>query len=225
MIRYLYLIFVVFFTAMAVTGCASLSRPDPDRRHYLLRVERPDTLESAAAPVENVLAVRTFRVASAYDARGMLTALPGGRVERHFYEQFFLLPGDMITSQFREWLQATGLFSVVSDLGVLVEPDLILEGFVQELYRDFRGNTPRAVLAIQLLLLRPDGAGAMDVVLQDDYRQVLDLPDSSIQTLVSSWNLALEQILSQFEIRLRTMEAGAWHNSEPEPVSTAAGSQ
>ena len=200
-------ILVLGLLLLAVAGCATLTRPDPDRRHYMLQVERPQIIHDASGPGTDVLAVRAFRVASAYDARGIVTIRSGGRVESDFYEQFFLLPGEMISSQIRQWLANSGLFALVSDLGGLKEPDLILEGVVQELYRDYRTGSPQAVLAIQVLLLRPDPLGAVDVVLQENYRQVRDLPDASIQSLVGAWNDGLAQILTDLEDRLREIKA------------------
>ncbi|WP_031387723.1 ABC-type transport auxiliary lipoprotein family protein [Desulfonatronum thiodismutans] len=184
-------------------GCASLSRPDPDRRYYLLQVQRPEpALERPAeAPI---LAVRSFRVAPAYDSRGIVTIRPDGLVQRDFYERFFLPPGEMLAEQFRNWLGQAGIFSLVTDLGGLTEPDLILEGYVQELHRDLRDGRREAVLALQMLLLRPNRLGAMEVVVQRDYRQELTLSDGSIASLVAGWNLALTMILSDVETAFRS---------------------
>ncbi|SDB01791.1 cholesterol transport system auxiliary component [Desulfonatronum thiosulfatophilum] len=197
---------------LLTVGCATLSRPDPDRRHYMLQVERPQILQAESKPGEGVLAVRAFRVASAYDAKGIVTIRSGGRVESDFYNQFFLLPGEMISSQVRQWLRASGMFALVSNLGGLKAPDMILEGIVQELYRDYRTGSPQAVLAMQILLLRSDQFGAMDVVLQENYRQVRDLPDDSIQSLVGAWNDALEHVLMDLEDRLREVMPASLDN-------------
>ncbi|SMP72596.1 ABC-type uncharacterized transport system, auxiliary component [Desulfonatronum zhilinae] len=187
---------------LGLSGCASLNRPDPDRRHYLIQVQRPEpALERPAeAPI---LAVRTFRVAPASDSRGIVTIRADGLVQRDFYERFFLSPGEMLAGQFRNWLSQAGLFSLVTDMGGLTEPDLILEGYVQELHRDLRSDRPQAALALQMLLLRPTRSGAMEVVAQRDYHQVLDLPDGSISSLVAGWNSALAGILTDVESALR----------------------
>ena len=187
---------------LGLPGCASLSRPDPDRRYYLLQVQRPEpALERPAeAPI---LAVRTFRVAPASDSRGIVTIRADGLVQRDFYERFFLSPGEMLAGQFRSWLGQAGLFSLVTDLGGLTEPDMILEGYVQELHRDLRSGRPQAVLALQVLLLRPNRSGSSEVVVQRDYHQVVDLPDGSISSLVAGWNLALKGILADLEAALR----------------------
>ncbi|PTN37576.1 ABC-type transport auxiliary lipoprotein family protein [Desulfonatronum sp. SC1] len=195
---------LIFLMVMmgSLSGCASLTRPDPDRRYYLLQVQRPKpTLERP--PEAPVLAVRTFRVAPAFDSRGIVTIRADGLVQRDFYERFFLPPGEMLAGQFRSWLGQAGLFSLVMDMGGLTEPDLILEGYVQELHRDLRDGRRSAVLVLQVLLLRTTRSGAMEVVVQRDYNQALDLPDGSISSLVAGWNLALERILSEVETALR----------------------
>ena len=204
------LIFLLI-TLAGLSGCASLSRPDPDRRYYLLQVQRPEpALERPAeAPV---LAVRSFRVSPAYDSRGIVTIRSDGLVQRDFYERFFLPPGEMLAGQFRNWLGQAGIFSLVTDLGGLTEPDLILEGYVLELHQDLRDGRREAVLALQMLLLRPNRFGAMEVVVQRDYRQELTLSDSSIRSLVAGWNLALAKILTDVETAMRSA-------SFPESVS------
>lgn len=192
----------LLITLAGLPGCASLSRPDPDRRYYLLQVQRPEPAmeRPAEAPV---LAVRTFRVAPAFDSRGIVTIRADGLVQRDFYERFFLPPGEMLAGQFRNWLGQTGFFSLVTDMGGLTDPDLILEGYVQELHRDLRSGRPQAVLALQVLLLRQTRAGAVEVVFQRDFSQALDLPDGSIRSLVVGWNLALERVLEDVETALR----------------------
>jgi ABC-type uncharacterized transport system auxiliary subunit len=204
-------VFALAVVVLGLSGCASLNRPDPDRRHYLLQVQRPEpALERPAeAPI---LAVRSFRVAPAYDSRGIVTIRGDGLVQRDFYERFFLPPGEMLAGQFRSWLGQAGLFSLVTDLGGLTEPDLILEGYVLELHRDLRDGRREAVLGLQMLLLRPNRFGAMGVVVQRDYREELALSDGSISSLVAGWNLALAKILADVETALRS-------SSFPEPAS------
>ncbi len=212
------LIFSLIILA-SLPGCASLSRPDPDRRYYLLQVQRPEPAlkRPAEAPI---LAVRSFRVAPAYDSRGIVTIRSDGLVQRDFYERFFLPPGELLAGQFRNWLDQTGVFSLVTDLGGLAEPDLILEGYVLELHQDLRDGRREAVLALQILLLRPNSFGAMEVVVQRDYRQELALSDASISSLVAGWNLALEMILTDVETALQSAsfpESVSHPVSQPEP--------
>jgi len=118
----------------------------------------------------------------------------------------------MLAGQFRNWLGQAGIFSLVTDLRGLTEPDLILEGYVHELHRDMRDGRRKAVLTLQMLLLRPNRFGTMEVVVQRDYHQELTLSDGSISSLVAGWNLALAKILVDVETALRS-------SSFPEPVS------
>lgn len=201
---FLVVVIVLLITLAGLSGCASLSRPDPDRRYYLLQAQRPEPVRER--PSEGpILAVRIFRVAPAYDSRGFVTLRSDGLVQRDFYEHFFLPPGEMLAGQFRRWLGQAGIFSLVTDLGGLTDPDLILEGYVVKLHRDLRDERRDAVLALQLLLLRPNRAGAMEVVVQRDYHQELALPDGSISSLVAGWNLALAKMLTDVETALRSV--------------------
>ncbi|TVQ97711.1 MAG: hypothetical protein EA399_12525 [Desulfovibrionales bacterium] len=194
---------IIFFLGFsALSGCASLTRPEPERRHYLLQVQRPGPV--LERPMEApILAVRSFRTAPAADSRGIVTIRSDGLVQRNFYDRFFVPPGEMLAGQFRIWLGQSGLFSLVTGMGMLIEPDLILEGYIQELHQDLSHGKQRAVMAMQMLLLRPTRSGDMEVVAQYDFNQIVDLPDTSIDSLVNGWNLALKHILVDLENSLR----------------------
>lgn len=195
------LLFVLLGTFL-LTACAPITRPALERRHYLLEAVRPE-MQVQGESLDAVLAVRTLRVAAGFDSKPFITVRGQGRVEADFQHHFFLQPGEMITGLVRQWLGKTRLFAHVTDLGSLKEPDLILEGFVPVLSRDFSSGSPKAVLAVQFLLLRPGRDAVAQIVLQRDYRQEVSLRGASAQELIQGWSQALMQILGDFEADLR----------------------
>lgn len=188
--------------AVLAWSCASLSRPGVERTHYLLQAQRPKT-GAHPAPVDMVVAVRTVRVASGFDSKAFVTKFDQGRAKADFHHQFFLPPGEMLTLQVRTWLTDADLFATVTDLRSLLAPDLILESVVSELSLDASGKTPKAVLALQFLLLSPGQDRPTAVLLQRDYQSEIDLERISPLNLVQAWNKALENILTDFEADLR----------------------
>lgn len=184
------------------SSCAPLSRPGVERTHYLVQVQRPATTEDVS-PLDLVLAVRPARVAPAFDARPFITIEYDGRAEADFHRHFFLPPGEMLTTQVRQWLTDARLFAHVTDLGSLKEPDLILETFVPTLSRELGPSSAKALLAVQFLLLRPGRDASANIVLQRDYRREAALQTSSAQELVRAWEKALHEIMTAFESDLR----------------------
>lgn len=199
---------VLFMCAVLAWSCAPISRPGVERTHYLLQAQRPKT-GTHPAPLDMVLAVRTVRVASGFDSKAFVTKYNQGRAKADFHHQFFLPPGEMLTLQVRTWLTDAGLFATVTDLRSLLAPDLILESVVSELSLDASGKTPRAVLALQFLLLSPGQDRPAAVLLQRDYQSEVDLERISPWNLVRGWNNALETILTDFEADLRQALASA----------------
>ncbi|HDQ40006.1 MAG TPA: hypothetical protein ENN39_03125 [Desulfonatronum sp.] len=191
-----------FLVILLLTACASISRPGLERNHYLLQVQRPKTINDPPS-LDFVLAVRTLRIAPGYDSKPFITLRDKGRVEANFHEHFFLPPGEMLTNQVRQWLTDAALFAHVTDLASFKGPDLILEGFVPVFYRDLSGESAKAVLAVQFLVLRPVRDGTSAIVLHKDFFQEVALHNASARELVRGWNEALRLILIDLETELR----------------------
>lgn len=196
----------IFLLALAVglfcSSCAPLSRPGVERTHYLVQVQRPTTAEEVS-PLGLVLAVRPARVAPGFDGRPFVTVTEDGRAETDFHHHFFLPPGDMLAAQVRQWLADARLFTHVTDLSSLKQPDLILETYVPTLSRRIGPFPARAVLAVQFLLLRPERDASATIVMQGDYRREVPLQYASASGLVRAWEDALQQIMGDFEADLR----------------------
>lgn len=109
----------------------------------------------------------------------------------------------MLTAQISGWIKDARVFAGVTDLGSLIAPDLILEGVAPVMALDATGATPKAVLALQFLLLASGRDGPPAVVMQRDYRGEVALSRNAPQELVRGWNEALAEILTKFETDLR----------------------
>jgi ABC-type uncharacterized transport system auxiliary subunit len=189
--------------AFMLAACANLSRPDLERRYYAVTAQRPQSSVSFPGPSEQVLAVRTFRVAPAFDTKRLVTIQPDGEIDANFFDHLFVLPGPMFSEQFRVWLSQSRRFAYVDDLGGLRQPDFVLEGFIQELSRDLRGDVPQAVLTMQLLLLDLDHGAEPKMLLHQGYEQRVELTDQSSAALIAGWSTALERILQSLEPDIR----------------------
>ena len=99
------------------------------------------------------LKVRTFRALPPFDAHTFIVRRPGGEFAGDFYNSWIAPPNDLIRVQTARYLEESRLFSAVYDASSGTLPPLGLEGVVSELYLDFTGEKPAAVVTLRLLVL------------------------------------------------------------------------
>ncbi len=181
-------------------GCLSLETSYPEKRSYVLEVLRKGDarIPEAATP----LFVPKFRVSSPYGGKGFVYRKDSVTYESDYYNEFFTLPGAMLTETTREWLAQSGLFRVVTDSADLADPIYSLRGSVTALYGDFReSRRPSAVIEIEFSLIRDDQDRAQ-VLMGKRYSERAALRGDSPEDLVEGWNVALEKILVSLEADL-----------------------
>ncbi len=88
-----------------------------------------------------------------YNSRELIYQMADGRIESDFYNMYFVAPGNMLTSELRKWLGASGQFSHIIEPGSMVVPTYTLEGTVNALYGDYSGETPAAVVKLQIFIV------------------------------------------------------------------------
>ena len=111
----------------------------------------------------------------------------------------------MIEEQCTRWLQSSGLFSQVTQRGMLADPQYLLQGNVVLLHGDYRDRTqPQAVLEIQILLIDDTGREPLTLI-HRNYRQEVPISNRSAEELVRGFSQALRLILTELEEELRGM--------------------
>ena len=137
---------------LLVTGCFSSSRTQQAaaQKRSFIPVAAP------AAPQATrfaALKFRSFRTLPPFDAHTFIIRRPGGEFVSDFYNTWIASPGDLIRVQTARYLEESRLFSAVYDASSETLPPLGLEGVVSELYLDFTGAKPAAVVTLRLLVL------------------------------------------------------------------------
>ena len=190
--------------AGALGGCVSgLSKPAPEKRHYVLNAARPGRAPTPANGL--VLLMRRFTIDPAYQDRGIVTRTDGVTASSDFYNEFFVDPAQLVSGQVMAWLQAAGLFSEVVGPTSALAATHVLEGHVVKLYGDLSG-APAAVLELQLLLMDVR-AGGNRVLLHPDYDKREPAAGKDPAALVQAWNKALADSLTAFEQSVRSLVA------------------
>jgi ABC-type uncharacterized transport system auxiliary subunit len=177
-------------------GCVSIERSYPDIRYFVITSSAKTT--SANPPGANaggVLLVSNLRVSPRYNGKSFVYRRSEANFEWDFYNQFLASPGAILTEEVRKSLSAAQIFEAVIDRGSRLDSTHVLEGAVNALYGDFRGDgPPKAVLEIEFFLTR-ESAGNPDILLHRPYRASIPVNGASAEALVRGWSQALDQIL------------------------------
>jgi cholesterol transport system auxiliary component len=194
---------------MVVSSCVTLTKSNPERQYYALDVMRQ--VESGVPVAGTVLEVRRFVVVPAFQGQEFVYRTDDTRYESDFYNQWFVAPSTMLTQQVQNWLINAHVFEHVVAASSYAETTHRLEGTVTDLYEDYRQkDRPKAVLGIRMVLIE-DTPSRTAIVFQRDYRQMVEVTDTSPDGLTLAWNQGLEKVFMDFEQDLRGVRLGGNH--------------
>jgi uncharacterized lipoprotein YmbA len=175
----------------SLTGC---SRPSPVKQTYLLQA--PAATPAAAAPRPSTLKVGTIAVAAPFRGKSMIYREGDLKYESDFYNEFFVAPSAMLTEGAATWLAAAGVFREVLPAGANADGNFVLEGFVSELYGDYRDAAkPAAVLTGKFFLLDNRVMSGVPVW-QTELKQRVALSSRSPDALATGLNAAWSAMLA-----------------------------
>lgn len=187
------------------TGCLSTSRPYPEKQRFVL-----DAPREASAPSREggpLLEVPPFGQGPRLAGRQLVYRTAASEYVPDFYAEFWGPPGGLMADVVRRWLAGSGLFAGVLEPGSGLRPTLVLQGWISELYGDYRDPAaPKAVLQLHLVLLDRRGAEPR-ILLQRDYRAEETAAAATPEALVAAWDTGLGHVLGSFEADLRAAVA------------------
>lgn len=172
-------------------GCA---RPAPIKGTYVLEPALPAPVAKTQA---GLLRVGSVVVGAPYRGRSFVFRESDLKFETDYYHEFLVSPGSNISEATARALAAAKVFTTVAPIGVVVDPDWFLDGFVDALYGDARTvDKPIAVLTITYFLRRGSGDAGVPIWTHT-YERRVPFTSGSAAGYTTALNTALSEILAE----------------------------
>jgi cholesterol transport system auxiliary component len=185
-------------------GCVDLSRPALAKHYYLL-----DTSPKAVdAPPAHASAIRVtgVEVAAPFSERTMVYRLDQDRYESDFYNEYFVAPRAMVTSQLVEWLTVRRVFTTTLPPSSTLDAPYAIEGQVTALYGDLRDKAKTAAVFGMQVFVTESGNPDKRIVLERACVQQVPVPDRSADAMSKGLSQALQQCFVELEADLRALQ-------------------
>lgn len=201
---------------LAGSGCA-LRRPEPPREVFGFAPEVPKLPAPSNGPV---LAVRLIESAPMFENQSFVYRTGEFDWTSDFYRIFGNSPSAQITTITRRWLADSGIFSAVSIPGLSPGNSWHLEGFVEELFVDFRDpGEPEAVLTIRFALYSPRAAELNEMLFFKRYAARKPVSGRGGGDIMRAWDKALAEILTSL---VKDLAGRDWTVPKPGTGGSAA---
>ncbi len=178
--------------AVLAAGLVACSRPAPVKGMFVLEPPLPSPV---ARTHPGSVRVGTVTVGAAFRSKQFVFRESELKFETDYYNEFLVSPAANIGEATTRALGAAKVFAVVVPAGTALEPDWVLDVFVESLYGDGRTiDKPNAVLGVTFFLRKGDGAVP---VWSKSYAKRVPFTTGSAASYVAAQNSALGDILGE----------------------------
>ena len=195
---------VLLLTLLLGTGCVDLSRPALVKHYYLLNASPKPADTPPAHP--GAIKVTGLEVASPFADRSLVYRVEAERYEADFYDQFFVAPRAMVTSQVVEWLTVRRIFATTLPPSSSLDAPYAIEGLVTAMYGDLRDKARAEAVFTMQVFVSQSGALEGSIVLERTYSHQVRVPDGTADAISKGLSQALQQCLVDLEADLRALQ-------------------
>lgn len=178
--------------AVIAAGLVACSRPAPVKGTFVLEPAMPPV---AGKTHPGSVRVGTATVGAAFRGRQFVFRESELKFETDYYNEFLVAPAANIGEATTRALASAKVFALVVPAGTALEPDWVLDVFVESLYGDGRTMAnPSAVLAMTFFLRKGDGAVP---VWSKSYAKRVPFTTGSAASYIAAQNTALGDVLAE----------------------------
>lgn len=188
----LFFLFLVFTLSLS---CGSISRQYPEKKFFLFEVKKEENTNRGLSKGSS-LKVRRFSISPRFDSKEFVYRKSDVVYESDFYNLFFISPATNLKEEMVSYLIQKQVFDWDASSQSKVEPTHFLEANVHELYGDFRGREPKAVLRLEILLYTEKNGGTQ-ILSKKVYSREILISKTDPEALAQGWNLGFSEILAE----------------------------
>lgn len=182
--------------SLVLTGCVKIWQENIDIKTYMVETDRIG--EPMKTPLSSKLWIDSVNVLPPFNVRHLILKQSDVEYTTSYYSELLMSPSENFRNELFSWLSLSGVFEEVSIVDRNSRSHSLVTS-VMEFYGDTAANT--AVLRIKATLLDEKTRGKR-VLFSRDYRQRIELVDSSAEELIRAYNKALAEILMDLEADL-----------------------
>ena len=203
-LKYLTIIFIAAQTILCA-GCINVQTPKTPYlklKKYLLSVKMP-VQSTKKENNKNVLAVNNTIIVDSFSGSNFIYRTNKMNYLEDYYNIFLIPPARQIDGVLIQYLTQSGLFNYVEQNNNVLKPTYLLRSKVLALYADYRNREhPKAMIAINFSFFKKKGKST-NMIFSKTFHSAIPIKQKNSESLVSSWNIALEKILQNLSEELR----------------------
>ena len=182
-------------------SCGQLKRSYPARNFYTLEVGQ---LENNLSSGKEYLKIVRVRLNPEYFHQDFNYKVAENQFQSDFYNQFYKPVDQIVFAELYKSLSNSGIFKQVLPPNSIIESNYYIYVNIVDIYADFTGPTPKAVLNMQFFLIN-ESNGMPRLAYTNVYNHETVLADSLPATIVNGWNEELKAIFTQFQNDLSSL--------------------
>jgi cholesterol transport system auxiliary component len=188
--------------SVALCGCGS----EPVWKSQSFAFARPPDPPAAAVSKTNVVALRRVSISPLFQGRSFTYRMAENSYEHDPYAGFFVSPERAIEHPVRAWLRDGGAFGSVIGPASALNPSMVAEVSVIELYGDFRKKArPVGVLKIHFLLYEVNKDGPGRVLMDKVCTAQTPMAKAAPAALAAAWDADIAEIMAEINSELKRL--------------------
>jgi cholesterol transport system auxiliary component len=178
---------------LIATGCVNLKHPAVKIDYY--QIEYGPLNSPASEPLDAVLGVRNFTIASTYDHDRIVYKEDTFRRQSYYYHRWITNPSAMIKNALLKDLQDSGSYRAVTPIPGGVVWNYELQGHIHEIYEEDSGANWTAVVDIEVTLVKiPSTESTRKVLFQKNYHHHAACEKKEPVSVVAAMSAAVKEL-------------------------------
>ena len=195
------ILFLIVLIFIFTSSCGQFRRKYPARNFYTLEVSQLENRESTG---KEYLEIVKVRLNPEYYHQDFNYKISSNQFQNDFYNEFYKPVEVIVFAELYKWLSNAGIFKQVVPPNSIIDAKYYLYANIVDIYADFSGASPKAVLNMQFFLV-DESETIPKLVYTNVYSQQLTLSDALPNTIVNGWNEALKNIFTSFQNDLSSL--------------------